>query len=296
MAAAAIAPEAGPPVPPSRHPEWPGSVSDKWMDRRSAVGARSCRRMVDSHLRDGAASVARLGLGGYMRDTSEPGWPEGRSLHRSPEVLPPPPMELRELQWRPSRRLVVPPHVVHREKLESTKLTEKPPYVKRPSASLPNLHPRIQLKRAAEFGHLGLDKDIRRVPLWVKFDKADPEWWDAGPTIQYGPSEKQTFGNAARKEKLREITDYWEPRVVVEKGCKFIAPATKVNHDAFLSALGDSLAQPAPRVVLNRTGSSHATLPGVLPPRKGKKLVRSGYIGDEESVRMLPGDSGYDSD
>merc|ERR1719409_1647805 len=241
------------------------------MDRRS--GHRSCRRMVDSHLRDGAASVARLGLGGYMRDTSELAWPEGRSLHRSPEVNPAPPMELREMQWRPSRRLVVPPHIVHREKLESTKLTEKPPYVKKVGASLPSLHPRIMLKRAESFGHLGLDRDIRRIPFWIKHDKAEPEWWDAGPTIQYGPSDKQTFGNAARKQKLREMTDYWEPRVVVEKGCKFIAPATKANHDAFISALGDSLGQAPPRAVLNRTAGSHATLPGVIPRRVEKRQV-----------------------
>ena len=54
------------------------------MDRRN--GHHSSRRMVDTHCRDGVASVARLGLAGYMADPSGLQWPEGRYLGNSPEV------------------------------------------------------------------------------------------------------------------------------------------------------------------------------------------------------------------
>lgn len=275
----------GPPLPPREHPEWQGSVSDKWMDRRN--GHHSCRRIVDTHCRDGVASVARLGIGGYAADTSGMHWPEGRYLGSSPEVNPPPPPAVREMQWKPSRRLVVPPHILHRESLESTKLTQKPPYVGRTSATLPKMHPRMQMKRAQSFGELGLDRDIRRIPFWVQREKREADWWDAGLlNPSYGPSKLQTFGNAARKQKLREMTDYWEPRVCIEKGCKYVAPSTKANHDAFMTAMTDSLPQKPVPVMVNRSASATALL-GVKPQRPPRKNLSSGHLGPEESVRQL---------
>ena len=35
----------------------------------------------------------------------------------------------------------------------------------------------------------------------------------------YPKPHQQAFGNAARKQALREMTDYWEPRICIEKGC-----------------------------------------------------------------------------
>ena len=34
----------------------------------------------------------------------------------------------------------------------------------------------------------------------------------------YPKPHQQAFGNAARKQALREMTDYWEPRICIEKG------------------------------------------------------------------------------
>jgi hypothetical protein len=280
MALPGMGPECvGPALPPAKHPEWQGSVSDKWLDRS---GHRHMRKMVDTACRDGVASVARLGIGGFAQDTTGLPWTEGRTLLNAEHGSA-------ELEWRPSRRIVVPPHIVHREQLENTKLTDKPPYVGRTSVGLPKgMHPKMLLKRQQSFGHLGLDRDIRRIPFWIKKDAGEPEWWDAGAlTDPHHKPTGQVFGNTRRKEQIREMTDYWDSRVMIEKGCKFVTPSTKVNHDSFVSAMQSSLTNPPPPVLMN-TKSSSTPLPGVAPQRRLARSVSVGITGPEELVRMLP--------
>jgi hypothetical protein len=274
----------GPIEPPARHPEWQGSVSDKWLDRS---GHRHMRKMVDTACRDGVASVARLGIGGYAQDASGLPWTEGRTVLNG--VSGPAPTASEELSWRPSRRIVVPPHIVHREQLENTKLTYKPPFVGRTSVGLPKgMHPQMLLKRQQSFGHLGLDRDIRRIPFWIKRDAAEPAWWDAG-ALQEPLARRpgQVFGNTRIKEEIRDMTDYWDSRVMIEKGCKFVTPSTKVNHDSFVGSMKSSLSNPPPPVLMN-TKSSSTPLPGVAPPRRLARSVSVGNTGPEELVRMLP--------
>merc|ERR1719305_956125 len=247
--------------PPVRHPEWQGSVSDKWLDRS---GHRHMRKMVDTACRDGVASVARLGIGGYAQDASGLPWTEGRTVLNG--VSGPAPTASEELAWRPSRRIVVPPHIVHREQLENTKLTYKPPFVGRTSVGLPKgMHPQMLLKRQQSFGHLGLDRDIRRIPFWIKRDAAEPAWWDAG-ALQEPLARRpgQVFGNTRIKEEIRDMTDY-----------------------SFGGSMKSSLSNPPPPVLMN-TKSSSTPLPGVAPPRRLARSVSVGNTGPEELVRMLP--------
>jgi len=150
------------------------------------------------------------------------------------------------------------------------------------------MHPQMLLKRQQSFGHLGLDRDIRRIPFWIKRDAAEPAWWDAGALQEPLPRRPgQVFGNTRIKEEIRDMTDYWDSRVMIEKGCKFVTPSTKVNHDSFVGSMKSSLSNPPPPVLMN-TKSSSTPLPGVAPPRRLARSVSVGNTGPEELVRMLP--------
>lgn len=61
-----------PPRPPSVHPEWQGSISDKWMDRNT--GHHQSRKVVETCCRNGdLGSLTRMGIAEYFTDTSAAG-------------------------------------------------------------------------------------------------------------------------------------------------------------------------------------------------------------------------------
>merc|ERR1719335_2049217 len=104
------------------------------MDRNTGF-ARNVR-MVETTCRNGIDGVARQGVGGRFRDEIC----EGRSKAANPFV---PGWGVREVQWRPSRKVDVMPVsglVRGQQEFQKIKLTDRPPFVQRRGNIVLNPH------------------------------------------------------------------------------------------------------------------------------------------------------------
>lgn len=125
----------GPEQPPAAcsavHHEWLGSAPDKWMDRSS--GKVRGVRQIPTALRNGIDGPARQGLGGYARDVPKRLCEERQETRSFSTPAHAARLGGLELQWRPSRRSVEPPHVAMRAAgcLEPELITKRPQFVPR---------------------------------------------------------------------------------------------------------------------------------------------------------------------
>ncbi|CAD7949952.1 unnamed protein product [Amoebophrya sp. A120] len=108
-----------PPTGWSSHPEWAGSVPDKWMDRNT--GRNNSRHIVLTAARNGP--VDSLARNGWSYSCLPYVNGESRKMIGSwvPDGV--------EGEWKRCRKTVKPPHIIKKELLEGVKWTKKPGFV-----------------------------------------------------------------------------------------------------------------------------------------------------------------------
>lgn len=144
-----------PPMPPTEHPLWQGSVSSKWMDPGS--GKLRGKVSLNSDAREGKDGIARCGFAGFYGDVAGKLREERSAVRASPN--PRPPLHGVEPTWRPSRVCVEPLPIQ-----EPTKLSAQPPFVKRTVVRLGREAKTFPLSSSWSAQHVGPhhDADVER--------------------------------------------------------------------------------------------------------------------------------------